>query len=253
MVEIERCKLYNGEYLKVVEDIETESIDCIVSDPPYGVDFKGANYVDDKEFVLTEIPKWYKQWFRVLRPNSFMFLFVGVRNLHQWIQKGIDAGFVYKNIVATRAFNSGVIRGSSNFGFQFQPVLVFSKGNGRKLNEVNFIPTSDCWEKDKRNTNPKPYTYDYPNWIKTEWAFATAKRSNSNYHPNEKNVDLLKFFVEVATNKEEMVLDSFMGSGSTGVACAKVDRKFIGIELNKEYFDIACERIKNETRQLRLF
>lgn len=253
MVEIENNKLYNGEYLKVVSEIQTESIDCIVSDPPYGVGFKEAEYIDDKDFVLNEMPKWYKEWFRVLKPNGFMFLFVGVRNLHQWIQKGIDTGFTYKNIIATRSFNNGSIRGSSNFGFQFQPVLVFSKGNGHKLNEIDFIPTSDCWEKDKRNKNPKPYTYDYPNWIKTEWAFATAKRANKSYHPNEKNVELIKFLIEVATNRDEIVFDSFMGSGSTGVACANADRKFIGIELNKEYFNIACERIYNATRQLKLF
>ena len=210
MVEIENNKLYNGEYLKVVSEIQTESIDCIVSDPPYGVGFKEAEYIDDKDFVLNEMPKWYKEWFRVLKPNGFMFLFVGVRNLHQWIQKGIDTGFTYKNIIATRSFNNGSIRGSSNFGFQFQPVLVFSKGNGHKLNEIDFIPTSDCWEKDKRNKNPKPYTYDYPNWIKTEWAFATAKRANKSYHPNEKNVDLIRFLIEVATNRDEIVFDSLI-------------------------------------------
>lgn len=80
-----------------------------------------------------------------------------------------------------------------------------------------------------------------------------CKRANKSYHPNEKNVDLIKFLIEVATNRDEIVFDSFMGSGSTGVACANADRKFIGIELNKEYFNIACERIYNATRQLKLF
>lgn len=236
-------KIYNDDCLNFMPKITSESIDCIVSDPPYGVGFKGAEYVDDKDTILNAMPKWYKEWYRLLKPNGFMFLFVGVRNLHQWIQKGIDAGFIYKNIIATRAFNNGSIRGSSNFGFQFQPILVFSKGNGHKLNEVDFIPTSECWKKDKRNKNPKPYTYDYPNWIKTEWAFATAKRANKSFHPNEKNTDLIKFLIEVATNENDIVLDSFLGAGSTALAAQATNRRCIGIEINKTYFEIAQNRL----------
>lgn len=239
----QQIQIYNADCVEVMEKIPASTIDCIVSDPPYGVNFKGASYLDDTQAVLNNMHLWYKHWFRILKPNSFVFLFVGVKTLHNWIQAGIDAGFTYKNIIATRSFNNGSPTAKSNFGFQFQPIILFSKGNGRKLNKVDFIPTSKEWLKDKRNKNPKPFTYEYPNFIKTEWAFATAKRASKNYHPNEKNINLLKFFIEVSTKEKDTVFDGFLGSGSTALACLRCNRKFIGCELTREYFEVAQNRI----------
>ena len=167
--------LFNGDCLQEMKKLVDGSIDCIVTDPPYGVNFKNDFYDDSLENVLKLMPLWFEQWYRILKTNSFLYVFVGVKTLHNWIQTGINCGFTYKNIIATRSFNNGSIRASNNFGFQFQPILVFSKDSGRKLNQVDFIPTSLAWYNDKRNPNPKPYTYDYPNWIKTDWAFASAK------------------------------------------------------------------------------
>ena len=236
-------QLYNEDCLEVMKQLPDKSVDCIITDPPYFVGFKNDFYDDNPDLFETKTPEWFAQWKRVLKDNSFCFIFAGVRNLHKWISAGIEAGFTYKNIVATRSFNNGSIRAPSNFGFQFQPIIVFSNGQGRKLNKVDFIPTSASWFKDKRNPNPKPYTYDYPNWIKTEWAFASAKRANKSFHPNEKNIDLIKFLIEVATNENEVVMDTFMGCGSTGIACKKCNRDFIGMELDKHYFDLATKRI----------
>ncbi len=72
-------------------------------------------------------------------------------------------------------------------------------------------------------------------------------------HPNEKPVDLVVRFVGLHTVRGQTVLDPFMGSGTAGVACANLGRKFIGIEIEPKYFDIACERIENAQRQRRMF
>lgn len=80
-----------------------------------------------------------------------------------------------------------------------------------------------------------------------------ANGNNNNVHPTQKPVALMEYLVKTYTNENDTVLDFTMGSGSTGVACANADRKFIGIELNKEYFNIAYDRIYNATRQLKLF
>jgi site-specific DNA-methyltransferase (adenine-specific) len=236
--------LLNGDCLKQMESLEAESVDCIITDPPYGVGFKNNFYDDSEEAVLRAIPNWYKEWHRVLKKDSYLFIFVGVKTIHHWINEGIAAGYTYKNIIAARSFNNGSINPKNNFGFQFQPVLVFSKGKGKAFNEYDFIPTSEAWLKDKRNKNPKPYTYQYPNFIKTEWGFATAKRASKALHPNEKNIDFIKFLIGIATNEGDVVLDSFAGCGSTGVACANTNREFIGMELDEKYFNIAKERIE---------
>ena len=63
-------------------------------------------------------------------------------------------------------------------------------------------------------------------------------------HPTEKPVELLKVLIENSSNEGDIVMDCFMGSGSTGVACLETNRGFIGIEIDKKYYDIAVERIK---------
>ena len=63
-------------------------------------------------------------------------------------------------------------------------------------------------------------------------------------HPTEKPVELMKILIENSSNKDDIVLDCFMGAGSTGIACIETNRKFLGIEIDKKYYDIAMERIK---------
>ena len=240
-------KLYEGDFVKQsTKHIKDNSISSIITDPPFGVGFKNDFYDDSLEYILENIDAWYKEWYRVLKEDSYLFVFVGVKTLHLWIQKGIDNGFNYKNVLATRSFNNGAMTPKNNFGFQFQPVLVFSKGKGKNFNEVDFVPTSEEWFNDKRNDNPKPYTYAYPNWIKSEWCFATAKRSDDNLHPNEKNVDLIKFLIEISTDKGDIVMDSFSGSCSTGVAAIEAERGFIGIELDRNYYEFGKKRLRGE-------
>lgn len=234
----------NGDCTELMKTLNEESVDLIVSDPPYGVGYKNKIYDDSADTIEAKIPGWYKEWYRVLKKGSYLYLFVGVKNLDIWITEGKKAGFEFKNIIAARNFNNGHAAPKNNFGSQFQPILVFSKGKkSRKLNEVDFIPTSAGWFKDKRNKNPRPFTYSYPNWIKTEWGYATAKRAGKSIHPNEKNIDLIKFLVETSSNEGDVVLDSFMGCGSTGVACVKTNRNFIGFELTTKYYQMAQTRL----------
>jgi DNA modification methylase len=218
-------------------------MDLIITDPPYGVDFKRGDYNDNETFIMDNIDVWFKELFRVLKDNRHLLMFVGTKNIHKFISAGINAGFEYKNIIATRSYNNGCVRAKNNFGFQFQPILLFSKGEGRSLNEVDAIPTSSAWYNDPRNKNPKRYTYQYPNWIKTEWFFATAKRAKRNFHPNEKNLDLLEFLVKTFSDEGETVFDPFMGSGSTGIAAIKNNRIFTGVELSEEYYNSTKERL----------
>lgn len=83
----------------------------------------------------------------------------------------------------------------------------------------------------------------YTNYPKNILEF---KRDLPNIHPTQKPVDLLEYLIKTYTNEGELVLDNCMGSGSTGVACKHLNRRFIGIELDKEYFEIAKDRIEKE-------
>ena len=69
-------------------------------------------------------------------------------------------------------------------------------------------------------------------------------KETNTVHPTQKPVDLLEYLIKTYTNEGDLVLDNCMGSGSTGMACVNTNRDFIGMELNEEYFKIACERIE---------
>ena len=95
-----------------------------------------------------------------------------------------------------------------------------------------FASTFNLWEGKKYKSNILKYKKDY-----------------DGHHPTQKPVLLLEDLIKTFSNKNDLVVDLTMGSGSTGVACVNTDRKFIGIESNKEYFNIAKERINNETNK----
>ena len=248
-------EVYCDDCLKIMDSMikNGEKVDFIITDPPYGVGFKNNFYDDSNEYILKEMPKWFCCWFDLLKDDCFLFLFVGVKTIHNWILTGIENGFNYKNIIATRSFNNGSKRAKNNFGFQFQPIIIFSKGEGKKFNNVDFFETSYEWLNDKRNKNPNKYTYEYPNFIKTETSYATEKHSFKSTHPNEKNIQLIEFFIKISTNDNDLILDSFAGSGNTGISCINTNRRCILIEKEEKYCEIIKNRLKNNFIQNELF
>lgn len=240
-------KTYCGDCNEVCAGFADESVDCIVTDPPYGVAYSQDFYDDSTDAVLAQMPAWYAQWMRLLKPDSYLFLFVGVKNIERWIAEGKRAGFDFRNIIATRAFNNGM-KLKRNFAFVLQPVLLFCKGRGRDFNEVDFFPTSEAWLNDSRNVKKEKYQYQYPNFVLPSVAFGTetfGSERKEKPHPNAKNEPLCRFFVEIATDEGDVVLDPFMGSGTVGAACMNCCRRFVGVERDREYHDAAAKRIGN--------
>ena len=245
-----KARLYRGDCLPFLKTLTDASCDAVVSDPPFLVDYKNDIYDDSSSQSGELVPSWYREWFRVLKDDSYVFLHVGIKNINMWIDCGIEAGFTFKNIIATRAFNNGSMV-ANNFAFVMQPILVFSKGGGRKFNKVDFFPTSEEWMKDKRNKDAKPFTYQYPNFIPTDITYGTevfggmSAANAKEKHPNAKNLRLIAFFIEIATNEGDTILDPFLGSGTTGVAALSTDRDFIGCEMNETWFKRSRNRIAN--------
>ena len=85
------------------------------------------------------------------------------------------------------------------------------------------------------------------------WVGANAKDTPAREHPTQKPIAVMEWSIRQIKGECKSVLDPFMGSGTTGVACMNLGRKFIGIEIEERYFEIACERIENAQRQARMF
>ncbi len=103
-----------------------------------------------------------------------------------------------------------------------------------------------CWQ-------PMLYYGTDPYRARLSDSFSSTEKAEKNGHPCPKPLGVAKWMVGRASRPGEVVMDIFMGSGTTGVACMNLGRKFIGIEISSNYFDIACERIESAQRQQRMF
>ena len=135
-----------------------------------------------------------------------------------------------------------------------------------ELRAARMTPRIVVWEK----TNPSPMNGEFM-WLSGVECCVYGKKSGGTFnlrcknsvlrypcgehdiHPTQKPVDMFRYLIQASSNEGDTVLDPFMGSGTTAVACIKEKRHYIGFELNKEYYDKACQRIDAEQRQLTLF
>lgn len=241
------ARLHEGDCLPFLRSMADGSVDAIVTDPPYGTNFRTDIYDDAKETVEALIPSWYREWFRLLKPGGYCFLYCGILNINVWIDEALACGFAFRNVLATRSFNRGSASAKGNFCFEFQPILVLSKGKGREFNRVDFFPQSEEWKRDRRNRHPSDFTYAYSNWIPSEICYGTETFGGSegaDFHPNAKSVKMERFLIEISTCPGDVVLDPFLGSGTTGVAALETGRDFVGCEADARWFRKSRRRIE---------
>ena len=239
-------KLYNADCMEVMSDIGEGSVDLILTDPPYGVEFsKGFN--DSLEHVKEHIENWLDKFYDILKETGHVYIFVPNKEIDLWVGAVKQAGFKLMNILSTRTYTNSLYL-KNNFSFNNQLIIFASKGKAKRLNRVDYIPTSEAWLNDKRNKNPKPFTYSYPSFLPFfSNEKKTMKSKKIGEHPCSKSVNFAEFLIQLSSNEGDVVLDPFMGGGSIGVACKNLNRNFIGIELDETYFNIAKDRLNGIT------
>jgi len=231
--------LYNGDCLEVMKELPDKSIDFILTDPPYGT--SQCKW----DFVIPYKPMW-TELKRIRKDNTAIALFgtepfsshLRLSNLsefkYDWIwNKKIPSGMSNAKIQPMRLteFISIFINGKSFYYPQMfkRDKLIKSGGNKESISGGTKGITGEY---------KKTYTHKYPMTI-----IEFDKIRKGSLHPTQKPTDLLEYLIKTYTKENETVLDFTMGSGSTGVACINTNRDFIGIELDKEYYNIAKERI----------
>lgn len=246
MERIELNNIYNMDCIDGMKLLEDNSVDLIITDPPYGVGFsKGFN--DSKEHIYNNAEKWLREMYRVLKESSHCYIFIPIKEAGLWITL-ISEIFTLYNILSTRTYTQNMYL-KNNFSFNNQLVVYCSKGTAKRLNKVDFVKTSESWFKDKRNKNPHEYTYQYPAFLDMFSNEKTTSKSNnkSGRHPCSKNVDFIEKLVLLSSNENDIVLEPFVGGGSTCIAALNTNRRFIGFELSEEYYNLAIDRIKQHT------
>ena len=243
---MENIQLYQGDCLEIMDKLIEKGVkvDAIITDPPYGTTGKTVCKWD----IIIPFDEMWKRLNKLVKPNGAIVLFgsepfssalrmSNIKNYkYDWIwDKKKPSNFPLAKKQPMKYHENIIVFNKHNY----YPIMV--KVEGRKAKKgVN----KDARVFNKGLDNPeyldKIYTDKYPSSI---LEFSNADQRNR-FHPTQKPVKLLEYLIKTYTNENELVLDFTMGSGSTGVACLNTNRKFIGIELDKKYFEIAKERIE---------
>jgi len=220
-------KIHCMDCLEGMKQLPDESIDLIVTDPPYsGLQSKSRgsgrfsqaeHHIDfddmtERAFLLF-IKPIFKEVYRVMKVGSHFYCFTDWKQLRNMMDCIELSSLKLINLICwdKRHFGTG-----AGYRSQSEYILVFSKGINNKFNLNNVGNVIRC------------------------------KRSGGNYHPHEKPLDLLNIFISNSTILDNLVLDPFMGSGTTAVACKQLNRNFIGFEIEQKYVEIANKRLQQE-------
>jgi site-specific DNA-methyltransferase (adenine-specific) len=242
-----KAELYNGDCLEVMDRLIEKGIkvDAIITDPPYGTtDIKGWDKIIPQEQMWVRINKLIKNdgtiaLFGSQPFSSFLICSNPKMFRYEWIwDKTRGSNFLNANCQPMKSHENILI-------FSILPTSPNNKGVAnyypQKVGDVEYVSklgkrtkTYNGGEVEKVETTLKGY---HPKTIQTF-------KKDGTLHPTQKPVLLIEHLIKSYTNEGETVLDFTMGSGTTGVACINTNRNFIGIELDKTYFNIAKDRIE---------
>ena len=242
---MENYKLFLGDCLELMKDIPDETIDLILCDLPYGT----TELTWDKHINSTEL---WSQYNRIIKLQGNIVLF----STQPFTTKLINSNptmFRYE-IIWVKSRPTGFANSNYRPMRKHENILVFTKSStstasnihatynpqGLMIKEGKTKRTSRGFQGERNNSNDE-YISKFTNYPTTIWEF---KSEGKTIHPTQKPVLLLEELIKTFSNKNDLVLDNCMGSGSTGVACLNTNRKFIGIEKDENYFNIAQNRIK---------
>jgi len=243
--------LWNGDCLELMCDIPDGSVDMILCDLPYGT--TACKW----DTIIPFEPLW-EQYRRVIKKNNAIVLTATqpfttaliASNLSMfrycWVwEKNTPGGFAHaKNMPLKKheeiaIFSEGItahaIQSKKRMPYNPQGIIrdpKVAKNRKRHDQESAF---------GNRPSHKDEYVQEFRNYPSSVLKIPVDR----GYHPTQKPVALMEYLIKTYTNEGDMVLDNCMGSGTTGVACINTNRKFIGIELDKGYFDIAKQRIEN--------
>ena len=252
-------KLYNEDCLIVMKNIPDESIDLVVTDCPYHIIGSGGSknkkgnptgilnrdtssitingkkqkvvsgtkhvilggVLDDQSVYVKQgklfkhndikFEEWLPELYRVLKKDTHVYIYINSRNLKELQQKAEEVGFKFQQLIIWDKGNSTPNKYYLN---SYECVLMLRKGKAKNINNMG------C-----KNI------LRIPNII------------GNKTHPTEKPVELNKILIENSSNVGDVVLDPFMGTGSSGLACKELNRNFIGVEIDEKYYNIAKERL----------
>lgn len=224
---LEINKIYNADCIEGMKEIISGGVDMILSDPPYLISYSSAWRKNREHKFCKEIlgdnneqliVDYFKECYRILKDDSAAYIFCSAKTLDFFMQQAKEVGFVIKNVLIWRKNNHTAGDLDAQYGQCYEPILYLNKGRkkikGKRLEDV--------WDFDRVS-------------------------SDKLVHQNEKPIPLLMQCILKSSDEGDLVFDGFMGSASTALACMRTKRRYIGFELDKEYFGVCQKRVREES------
>lgn len=213
--------IIQGDCLEVMKNIPDKSVDLVIADPPYGVNYDGGVTNDIKREKLVNddtadlYQKIYPEIYRILKDDGTAYIFYA-----SGYEKEVFPIPLFSQYEVLIRFKTNATFGAANARYKqdYEPILYLRKKGGSK------------W---RGNTKQRMVWFE--------------KRNPKNiFHPTQKPIDVISRMILNSTDENDIILDPFLGSGTTAVACKQLNRNYIGIELSGEYCDIAKQRLAQE-------
>jgi site-specific DNA-methyltransferase (adenine-specific) len=232
-------KLIHGECLEEMAKLPDGCIDMVMTDPPYGT--TACKW----DSIIPLEPMW-EQLKRVIKPNGAIVMTASQPFTTTLISSNMKM-FKYE-MTWVRAHKSGHLNAKKRPMVAHENVVVFyskqplyDNVKHKKSKRAGMPASPSSAEAYRELENQDKYVR--PSYVSKDSVISGYAVEDRGSHPTQKPVALMEYLIRTYTNEGETVLDFTMGSGTTGVACANLNREFVGIELDGSYYDVACKRI----------
>ena len=250
-------KNHEGDCIKVMNNFPKGKVHLIITDPPYNASNGGVNLPNNKtggayykvnekwdKFSYKDYTNFTKKWIdeadKLLVPNGSFMVCSSLHNIGEVIVAFKNKGYKFINLITWKKTNAmpNITKRMLTHSTEF--IVWFTKGRQWTFN----------YEKMKKYNDGKQLrdVWDFPSCQGLERIKGKNGRAA---HPTQKPLNLFKRLIEMATNERDVVLDPFMGSGTTAIASMQLNRNWIGIENNKEYLDLANKRIEKIIKEIK--
>lgn len=240
--------LMYGDCLEKMKQVPDGKVDMILCDLPYAVTSNSWDSIIPFEPLWNEYNRVCNGMIVLTAAQPFTSLLVmsnqkGFRHTWTWIKKR-PTGFQNAKKMPLRATEDIIVFGRTGGTYNPQGIIKIDKtcknskstGGGNVRGDV-----AESHDKGSLRTAGKEYIQEYTNYPRNILEFGSDE--GNKIHPTQKPVALMEYLIKTYTNEGNIIMDNTMGSGSTGVACMSLGRKFIGIEMDEGYYDVAKKRI----------
>lgn len=246
-------KIILGDCLPVLKALPDASVDLVVTDPPYYKCSaeKWDNAWPDFGSFMVWCDTWMAEVKRVLKPNGSVYIFTAFGDNFDDLTAHIYSwGFKVRNMVLWWRETPGFKQSERRYTINYELIWFLTKSDDYIFNTDKI--RVQHWRKFDKRANPLGKNPGCI-WYEFNIKMGRHKESEGNDHPTPKPIKLIQRMILASSNPGDIVLDPFMGSGTTAVVCKRLARKFIGTEISPEYHKLAMSRLNNIPQSLDLF